>query len=217
MRSVVPPKAEGSLQAPLVSGPGSQWLCILSHFPVESECVLHVSSHFSRVPLCCAMDCTLPGSSVLLRYGLHPARLLCPWDSPGKNTGVGCHVLQGIFLTQGLNPYLLHLPVLPGRLFATSATWEAHQVLACGSSSAQFSDDFTLGTWGLLSIPLCWYPLASLKHWPSQSGLYSAFSFLPDLSSVKSMTSSFFHLWFSLTSHSLGSPPSSQAVPKVML
>jgi len=27
---------------------------------------------------------------------------LCPWDSPGKNTGVGCHaLLQGIFPTQG--------------------------------------------------------------------------------------------------------------------
>ena len=34
-------------------------------------------------------------------HGLWPARLLCPWDSPGKNTGVGCHfLLQGIFLTQ---------------------------------------------------------------------------------------------------------------------
>ena len=32
-----------------------------------------------------------------------------PWDSPGKNTGVGCHfLLQGIFLTQGSNPGLLH-------------------------------------------------------------------------------------------------------------
>ena len=29
-----------------------------------------------------------------------PARLICPWDSPGKNTGVGCHaLLQEIFLT----------------------------------------------------------------------------------------------------------------------
>jgi len=38
-----------------------------------------------------------------------PARLLCPWDSPGKNTGVSCHgLLQGIFTTQGLNPCLLH-------------------------------------------------------------------------------------------------------------
>ena len=36
--------------------------------------------------------------------------LLCPWDSPGKNTGVGCYTrLQGIFPTQGLNPYLLCL------------------------------------------------------------------------------------------------------------
>ena len=30
--------------------------------------------------------------------------------SPGKHTGVGCHILlQGVFLTQGLNPRLLHL------------------------------------------------------------------------------------------------------------
>ena len=37
------------------------------------------------------------------------ARLLCPWDSPSKTTGVGCHsLLQGIFLTQGSNPGLLH-------------------------------------------------------------------------------------------------------------
>ena len=33
-----------------------------------------------------------------------PTSLLCPWDFPGKNTGVGCHfLLQGIFPTQGLN------------------------------------------------------------------------------------------------------------------
>ena len=37
------------------------------------------------------------------------AWLLSPWDFPGKNTGVGCHfLLQGIFLTQGLNPGLPH-------------------------------------------------------------------------------------------------------------
>ena len=40
--------------------------------------------------------------------GLQPSRLLCPWDSPGKNTGVGCHfLLQGIFPTQGSNWRLL--------------------------------------------------------------------------------------------------------------
>ena len=48
-----------------------------------------------------------------------------PWDSPGKSTGVGCYVfLQGIFLPQGSNPRLMS-PVLAGRFFTTSATWEA--------------------------------------------------------------------------------------------
>jgi len=37
-------------------------------------------------------------------------RLLCPWDSPDKNTGVGCHaLLQGIFPTQRSNLCLLYL------------------------------------------------------------------------------------------------------------
>ena len=42
--------------------------------------------------------------------GLRPSNLFCPWDSPGKKTGVGCHFpLQGIFLTQGSNLHLLGL------------------------------------------------------------------------------------------------------------
>ena len=42
-------------------------------------------------------------------HGLQPTKLLRPWDSPGKNTGVGCHfLLQGIFLTQRSNLGLLH-------------------------------------------------------------------------------------------------------------
>ena len=46
-------------------------------------------------------------SDSLQPYELQPARLLCPWDSPGKNTGVGHHaLLPGIFPTQGLNPGL---------------------------------------------------------------------------------------------------------------
>ena len=51
-------------------------------------CVLVIS----RVQLCNPMDCNLQSSS-------------CPLNSPGKNTGVGCHfLLQGIFLTQRSNP-----------------------------------------------------------------------------------------------------------------
>ena len=37
-------------------------------------------------------------SKSLRPHGLQPTRLLCPWDPPGTNTGVGCHaLLQGIF------------------------------------------------------------------------------------------------------------------------
>ena len=58
-------------------------------------------------------------------YGLQPARLLCPWDSLRRNTGVCCHaLLQGTFPTQGSNSCLLRLPGLAGGFFTTSATWE---------------------------------------------------------------------------------------------
>ena len=45
--------------------------------------------------LCNPMDCSPPG--------------FCPWNSPDKSTGLGCHfLLQGIFLIQGSNPNLLY-------------------------------------------------------------------------------------------------------------
>ena len=48
-------------------------------------------------------------SSSLEPHGLQSARLLCPWNSPGRNTGVGSHaLLQVIFLTQGSNAGLPH-------------------------------------------------------------------------------------------------------------
>ena len=47
-------------------------------------------------------------------------------DSPGKNTGVGCHtLLQGIFPTQGTNPCLMCLPPRAGRFFTTRVIWKA--------------------------------------------------------------------------------------------
>ena len=53
--------------------------------------------------------CYLVVSDSLWPQGQLSTRLLCPWNSPGKNTGVGCHyLLEGIFLTQGSNPGLLH-------------------------------------------------------------------------------------------------------------
>ena len=67
------------------------------------------ANHFSCVPF-------------LVTPWTGAARLLCPWDSPGKSTGVGRHaLLQGIFPTQGLRPSLMS-PALAGGFFTTSAT-----------------------------------------------------------------------------------------------
>ena len=52
--------------------------------------------------------------------GLQPTRLLCPWDFPGQDTGLGCHfLLQRIFPTQGSNLCLLHLLCWQGDSFTT--------------------------------------------------------------------------------------------------
>ena len=57
----------------------------------------------------CVCVCSVVSDS-LWPHGLYPTRFLCPWDSPGKNTRVGCHFpLQGIFPTKGLNLHLLRL------------------------------------------------------------------------------------------------------------
>ena len=51
-------------------------------------------------------------SDTLGPHRLQPTRLLCLWDSPGKNTGARCHfLLQGIFPTKGSNLHLLHWQV----------------------------------------------------------------------------------------------------------
>ena len=49
--------------------------------------------------------CEVAQSCLTLCDPMDPTRLICPWDFPGKSTGVGCHfLLQGIFLTQGFEP-----------------------------------------------------------------------------------------------------------------
>ena len=80
-------------------------------------------------------------SNSLGSYGLGPTRLLCPWDSPDKDNGVGCHaLLQEIFLPQGSNPYLLCLlhcrwkfftAEPPGKPTCLSLFWKINQQGHC--------------------------------------------------------------------------------------
>jgi len=55
-----------------------------------------------------------------------PTRLLCPWDSPGKNTGMGLPCPPpGDLPNPGIESTSLTSSAMAGRFFTTSATWEA--------------------------------------------------------------------------------------------
>ena len=73
----------------------------------------------------CVLSCFSCVQSLCL-CGLWPTRLLSPWGSPGKNTGVGSHLLlQGIFPTHKSKLCLLCLPALAGGFLTIRASWEA--------------------------------------------------------------------------------------------
>ena len=81
-------------------------------------------------------------------HGLLPTRLLCPWASPGKNTGVGCHaLLQRIFPTQGLNPGLPHCRRILYQVShqGSHQPWERAGIAGCGGPGR--------GQWGTESQP----------------------------------------------------------------
>ena len=61
-------------------------------FPV----VMYGCESWTIKKACCCCCCCCVASVVsdsVRSHGLQPTRLLRPWDSPGKNTGVGCHFL----------------------------------------------------------------------------------------------------------------------------
>ena len=100
----------------------------------------------------------------MLCYPIDCNLLLCLWDSPGKNTGVGCHaLLLGILPTQGPNPHFLFL-ALAGEFFTTRLTWQVHiyiislnsYVRLSGSIFSPFLANFQLSIFALLCLrPLC--------------------------------------------------------------
>ena len=87
---------------------GCEWsvpladLCIKAHPVVFTEIEISMSSHFLSWGHVYVFSCSVMSESL-------PPQGLCSWDSPAKNTGVGCRsLLQGIFLTQESNRRLLH-------------------------------------------------------------------------------------------------------------
>ena len=88
-----------------------QQIVFQSGCTILRSCQQHMRVPVALHPVRCLILCFSESRSVMsdsLRpYGLWPARLLCPWGSADKNTGVGSHsLLQGSCLTQGSNPSL---------------------------------------------------------------------------------------------------------------
>ena len=110
-RQVVLPTA-ASATGELPAAAGSGWVSWWVNLPHLDHNLSSLSFSVVLWHLCLVCMCVLSHSVVsdsLQPHGLKPARLLCPWNSPGKNSGVGCYfLLQGILPTQGLNPGLLY-------------------------------------------------------------------------------------------------------------
>ena len=88
--------------------PWNQWMLPLLAIGILQVWLRALKWDYSG--LCnCAVLCLVMSNSSQLR-GLEPTRLLCPWNFPGKHTGMVCHfLLQQIFPTQGSSPSLLCL------------------------------------------------------------------------------------------------------------
>ena len=96
--------SSGSNKVAILLIPKSDWLYSLQP---KMEKLYTVSK--KRPGADCGSDHELLIATVLVTqscptlqpHGLQPTRLLCPWDFPGKDTGMGCHfLLQGIFWTR---------------------------------------------------------------------------------------------------------------------
>ena len=65
----------------------------LGHLKIRITCGEIVLVPMTRKMYAAAPAKSLQSCPTLLLHRRQPTRLLCPWDSPGKNTGVGCHFL----------------------------------------------------------------------------------------------------------------------------
>ena len=156
------------------------WIC-----GGESDLPVLVLCHLRTAPSICVSNTQTSESANMLYYqvgsesvsrsvvpdslkphGLLSARVLCPWNSPGKNTGVCCHsLLQGIFLSQGLSMSLLH--------------WQADSVLSeppgkplWWVNSSQISVIRAKNTYSLLLLYVCHcLPVAHLRGFNTVSSL----------------------------------------------
>ena len=134
-----------------------------SHWPL----LLLLLSHFSRVRLCATPE-------------TQPTRLPCPWDFPGKNTGVGCHFLLQCMKVKSerevaqlcptpSNPMDCSLPgsSIHGIFQARVLEWGARDIFFFFSPTSYFPSE--LHSWGGLLPQSCQVRPSSLMLLPAQT------------------------------------------------
>ena len=118
----------------LTQGWNPRLLCLLhwqpGSFTIAPPEKLNTSQspiNYSRLGPVCSVAPVMSDS--FRPHGLQPARLLCPWDSPGQNTSMGCHaLLQGAFQTRDRTRFSCFF--IAGRSLLPSY-WETAHTTVC--------------------------------------------------------------------------------------
>ena len=102
--------------------PGKLWSRDLIEYRLQTGPLTESWHHSLPSGGCCLVAILCP--ALLWPRGLWPTRLLCPWDFPGKNTGVGCHFLP---LLGYLSLFILfHIPYFFSKwIFSPSKDWKS--------------------------------------------------------------------------------------------
>ena len=145
---------EGSGLAPL--SPSLRSTCC------KGDLVLSNCTHAEWMRVCSVM------SDSVWPHGLWPTRVLCPWSFPSKTIGVGCcFLLQGVFPTQGTNPYLLHLHA--NSLPLSHLLWSKYQtenVLSVRKNSKLKPSVFPTGGHRVSGFLFVWLiPVSTIGFW----------------------------------------------------
>ena len=141
---------------------------ISKHFSARMNSWLHLFllPYFPKFQKGHDLNKTMLSHSVV-SGSLQPTRLLCSWNFPGKNVGVGCHfLLQRIFLTQGFEqPSPASVSCTAGGLF-TQLSHEACK-LRCFSCVWLFVFLWTMALQAPLSVGFSWQEYWSGLPFPS--------------------------------------------------
>ena len=128
--------------------------------PLLNPCLLHLL-HWQEDSLALShhtvLLCLVAQKCLTLCNPMDYSWILCPWDSPGKNTGVGCHAfLQRIIPTQGSNPGLLYCRRILYHLNHQGSPWILNLVAYSFSRGSSQTRNGTRVSWMAGRFFTCW-------------------------------------------------------------